>query len=181
MRTRKRLQTEIIKTKNIHSLFQLLVCNRFHFNWMGVEYLQTMAVASGNKELEDVLKCYTDDILSKTLGEIWNFIPSFHNIKMKFYSKVRARFHGINPDGIVVKDLKKYQPKLAEDISLHIMKIGPGSLTITWCISAELTYQAYLLALSIPQKLKKDDFLQIGQWVVLQPQFVLQKLQKAYG
>ena len=42
-RAGKRLQNEISRTTNIHNLFELLACNPFYFNWMNVEYLQTVA------------------------------------------------------------------------------------------------------------------------------------------
>ena len=148
---------------------------------MNVEYLQTMAVASGNKKLIDLLKSYDDIVLSKTLGEVWNFIPSFHKTRTKYYSKVKARFHGKDPDDITVRDLKKHEPKFAENIALHIMQIEKGSLTITWCILAEETYEAYLLALSVPQEYREDDYLQIGTWVAYRAEFVIQELKKVYG
>lgn len=156
--------------------------NPLYFNWMNVEYLQTMAVASRNEKLIDILKKYTEAILSKKLGEIWNYKPSFHSTKTKYCSKVRAKFHGEDPDGITVEELiKKCKPKFAKEIALHIMKIDKGSLTITWCILAEETYQAYLLALKIPQEFREDDFLQIGVWVVHHPQFVIQELKRVHS
>ena len=180
-RASKRLQSEICKTTNVHSLFELLACNPLYFNWMKVEYLQTIAVASGNVKLQETLKCYTDVILSKTLGEVWNFVPSFYKTKTKYYSKVRARFHGKDPDKIKVKDLKKYEPKFAKKIALHIMKIEKGSLLITWCIAAEETYEAYLLALNVSQELRVDDFLQIGMLVAYPPQFVIKELERVHS
>ena len=180
-RAGKKLRKEIHKTSNTDNLFKLLACNEVYFNWMNVEYLQTMAVASGNKKLEDLLKHYTDVILSKTLGEVWNDIPSFQKTKTKYYSQVRAKFHGKNPNDITIKDLKMCEPKCAEKIALDIVRIDKGSVTITWCILAEKTYQAYLLSLNVPQELRMDDFLQIGSWVVFHPQLVIQKLRKAHG
>ena len=180
-RASKRLQSEISTTTDVHSLFELLACNPFYFNWMKVEYLQTIAIASGNTKLQETLKCYNDVILSKTLGEIWNFVPSFHKTRTKFYSKVKARFHGLDPDDVKVKDLKKYEPRFAKKIALHIMQIEKGSLLITWCIAAEETYEAYLLALNIPQELREDDFLQIGMWVAYPPQSVIKELERFHG
>ena len=180
-RADKRLQNPISKTTDIHSFFKLLACNRFYFNWMNVEYLQTMAIASGNPKLLSTLKCYKDVILSKTLGEVWNSVESFHKIKTKYYSKVRARFHGKDPDIITVNDLKKHEPNLAKEIALRIMKIGIGSLTVTWCSLAEETYQAYLSVLAVPQECREDDFLQIGVWVAHHPQFVIQELKKVHS
>ena len=161
-RADKRLRNEISRTTNIHNLFKLLASNPLYFNWMNVEYLETMAIASGNEKLQHILKSYTEIILSKTLGEIWNFVPSFHKIKTKYYSKVKAKFPRQDPDSIKVEDIKKYEPKFAEKIALHIMQIEKGSLTITWYILADETYQAYLLALGIPQEFREDDYLQIG-------------------
>ena len=177
----KQLRNEISRTTSIHNLFALLACNPLYFNWMNVDYLQTIAVASGNRDLQEMLKSYTDVVLSKTLGEVWNVIPSFHKTKTKYYSKVRARFHGKNPDKITVKDLKKYEPRFAKKIALHIMQINKGSLTITWCIFAEQTYQVYLLALSIPQELREDDFLQIGTWIAYPSQSVIQELKRVHS
>ena len=180
-RADKRLRNEISRTTDIHSFFALLACNPFYFNWMNVEYLQTMAVASGNSKLQDTLKGYNDVVLSKTLGEVWNSVPSFQKTKTKYYSKVRAKFQGKDPDDITVKDLHLYKPKFANKIAMHIMQIEKGSLTITWYILAEETYRAYLLALNIPQEYREDDFLQIGSWIVYHPQLVVQELKRVYG
>ena len=180
-RASKRLQNEICRTTNIHDLFTLFARNRFYFNWMNVEYLRTMAIAAGNTRLLDILKNYTDVVLSKTLGEVWDFIPSFHKTKLKYYSEVKARFHGLNPDNITIKELKKYEPRFAKKIALHIMRVEKGSLTITWCILAEEAYRGYQLAVNMPQGSRQDTFLQIGEWVVFHPQSVLQELKKAYG
>jgi len=180
-RADRKLKIEISRTTNIHSLFALLAYNPLYFNWMNIEYLQTMAIAAENPRLEEILKDYNDVVLSKTLGEVWNLIPSFHKTKTKYYSKIRAKFHGKNPDDITIKDLKKYEPKVAEKIALHIMEITKGSLTITWSVLAEKAYQAYLLALIVPQESRKDDYLQIGTWIVYHPQSVIQELKKAYG
>ena len=147
---------------------------------MKVEYLQAIAAASGNPKLKETLKCYTDVVLSKTLGEIWNDAPSF-KIRTKYYFNVKAKFHGENPDQIQVKDLKKYEPRLAKKIALHIMQINKGLLTITWCIAAEEAYEAYLLALNIPQKHREDDFLQIGMWVVYHPQSAMLELERVHS
>ena len=115
------------------------------------------------------------------MGEIRNFVPSFHKIKTKYYSKVRAKFPRQDPDDIKMEDIKKYKPKFAEKITLHIMQIEKGSLTITWYILADETYQAYLLALGIPQEFREDDFLQIGMWLTHRPEVVIQELKKVYS
>jgi len=140
-----------------------------------------MAIAAGNKMLQCILKDYTDIVLSKSLDEVWSYIPSFKKIRTKYYAKLRAKFQGEDPDKIMVKDLQNREPKFAEKIALHIMEITTGSLTITWSVLAEETYQAYLLALNVPQELRKDAYLQIGTWIVYHPQSVIQELRKAHG
>ena len=148
---------------------------------MNVEYLDTMASAAGNTRLQGVLRDYTNVVLLKTLGQIWDSLPSFQKTRTRYYDKVRAEFRGQNPDNIKVQDLQNCKPKLAGKIAMHIMQIDKGSLTITWCILAEETYQAYLLALGIPQDQRNEDFLQIGTWVVFHPQSVIQELKKSYS
>ena len=175
------LQSKICRTTNVPDLLKLLLSYRIYLNWMEIDYLQTMAVAARSQVLQDTLRGYTDAVLSKTLGEVWNSKPSFHQVKTKFYLTVKAKFYGKNPNHIKVRDLVKYQPLFAKKIAVHITKIGYGSLTLTWCILAEEAYQAYLLSILIPQELRKDDFLQIGPWVVHHPQSVIQELKKCYG
>ena len=175
------LRSQICGATGISDLLKLLLSNPIYLNWMKIDYLRTMAAAARSQVLRDALRGYTDAVLSKTLGEVWNFIPSFHKTKTKFYFKVKARFCGKNPNRIKVRDLVKYQPLFAKKIALHITKIGYGSLAVTWCILAEEAYQAYLLSLLTPQELREDDFLQIGPWVVHRPQSVIQELKKSHG
>ena len=180
-RADKPLKNKIRRTTDIKSFFELLTNNPLYFNWMNVEYLRTMAIAAGNKMLQSVLGEYADTVLSKTLGEVWNSMPSFQKSRTKYYNEIRAKFRGENPDAIKVQDLQNRRPGFAQKIAVHIMRIVKGSLTITWSILAEETYQAYLLALNIPQELRTDDFLQIGAWVVFHPQLVMQELKKLLG
>lgn len=177
----KGLHSKIYKTKDVHGLLKLLLCYPIYLNWMNIDYLQSMAVAARSKVLQDALHAYDDYVLSKTLGEVWNFIPSFRKTKTRFYFQVKARFHGRNPNHIKVRDLKKYKPAFATKIALHIMQLGRGSLTITWCVLTEEAYPAYLLSLMTPQESRDDEFLQIGPWVVYHPQSVIQELKKYYS
>ena len=178
----RNLRNKVRRTTDIYSFFELLTRNPLYLNWMNVEYLDIMASASKSDKLKGVLKNYTDVILSKTLKEIWECMPSFHSTKTKCYSKVKAKFQEKNPDYVTVQELtKKCKPRFIEKIALHIMQIDKGSLTITWCMLAEETYQAYLSALNIPKEHREDDFLQIGFWVVYHPQFVIQELRKVHG
>ena len=177
----KELKNKISETTSIYSFFELLNNNPLYFNWMNVKYLDTMAAAARNKRLQGLLKDYTNAVLSKTLGEIWNSLPAFKRTRTEYYHEVRAEFPDQIPENIKVLDLQNFKPALAEKIAMHVMQINKGSLTITWCILAEETYQAYLLALGIPQEQRNDDFLQIGMWVIFHPQSVIKKLKKSHG
>ena len=177
----RELKNKINKATNVYKFFKLLTDNSLYFNWMNIEYLYTIASAAGNTKLQDVLKDYSEAILSKTLGEIWNSLPLSRETRTKFFEKVRAEFRGRNPDNVTVEDLQHHKPKLAEKIAMHVLQIRSGSLTITWCISAEDKYKAYLLSLGIPQEQRNDDFLQIGTWVVFHPQYVICELKKSHG
>ena len=172
------LQDEISRTANNHDLLRLLLSHPIYLNWMKIDYLKTMAVAAKSQVLQDTLQGYRDAILSKTLGEVWNVIPSFYKTKKKFYFKVKAQFRGKNPNHVKIEHLRKFKPRFASKIAIDIMQIGRGSLTITWCVMAEEAYQAYLLSLMTPQEFREDEFLQIGPWVVHHPQSVLQELNK---
>ena len=127
-RASKRLQQQISQTETFNELLQLLARNPFYFNWSNIEYLKVMATASGNEKLQDVLKNYTDSILSKPLREIWIYVPV--SKQSAYYSKLKARFKGKDPYDMTVKDLKKYEPKLARKIALCMTKsdksIGTG-------------------------------------------------------
>ena len=180
-RASKKFQKKICKTTDICSFFELLSCNPLHFNWMNIKYLETMAAASKSEKLQDVLQAYIDVIFSKTLTEIWDCIPSFHSTSTGCYSIVKAIFSKKVPDDFTVGELIKCKPKFARKIALQITNINKGSLTVIWCTLAEETYQAYLLALAVPQECREDDFLQIGVWVVHHPQFVIQELKKVHS
>ena len=117
----KELKRKISKTTNIYSLFELLNKNPLYLNWMNVDYLNIMALAAGNTRLQGILRdYYTNVVLSKTLGEIWNSLPSFQKTRTKYYDKLRAEFPDQNPDNIKVQDLQNYKPKLAKKMGMHL-------------------------------------------------------------
>lgn len=175
------LHNEISRTASNHDLLKVLLSYPIYLNWMKIDYLQTMAIAARSQVLHDTLQGYSRAVLSKTLGEVWNVIPSFYKTKEKFYFKVKAKFRGKNPNHVKITHLRKFEPRFARRIAIDIMQIGSGSLTITWCVMAEEAYQAYLLSLMTPQEFREDDFLQIGPWVVYHPQSVLQELNKQHS
>ena len=179
-RADQKVKKLIKKAGDIDGLFELFAENKPYCNWLNMRYLEVIAGASRNSKLVNLTKNYKKFIYSKTLGEVWGYIPH-HKVRSKYYSKLRTKFHGKDPDDVTVEELQKMcDPYLVGKIAERIATIERGSLKITWLIPTDIVYETYLSALMIPQQLRLDDYLQIGDWVVHHPLHVLQNLQKDY-
>ena len=171
---------------DINSLFQSLGENNTYCNWLNIKFLETIAAAvaaaSGNHRLERLIQDYKNAIYSRTLRQVWDNIPTYHEVRSKYYSKLQAVFGSKDPDNVTVEEvLTKCESDLIKGIALDIMEIGEGSLQIFWLISTNDVYQAFLSLLSIPQEQRKDDFLQVGAWVVYHSRSVLVEQRETYG
>ena len=175
--------TELIKkTKNIATLFQFFAENKAWCNWLNIKFLEAMANASGNSKLKCLVENYKQAIYSKTLKEVWNYIPC-HEVKTKYYSELKIKFKDQDPDNVTVQELiKQCGQYVIEDIAkaMLIGKVEEGSLKIVLLIPTDNVYQTYLSALLLPQELRLDSYLQIGYWVVYHPRQVMQSLQNEY-
>ena len=177
-RANQKLSKEIKKTQDIDSLFQLFADNKMHCNWLNVRFLEVIATASGNSKLINLIHNYKKAIYSKTLREVWSYIP-YHAVRTKYYSTLQIKFGGKNPDDVTVEQFKKMcEPYLIKKITMLIAIIEENSIRITWHVPTNTVYEAYLSALMIPQELRLDSYLQIGDWLVHHPHHVLQNLQK---
>ena len=182
----REMKTAIEGTHNIHGLLQLLDINSMFFNWINIKFLETIAtavtVASGNNKLERIVQDYKDAIYSRTLRQVWDDIPSYRQVKDKYYSKLKSVFCDKDPDNVTVKEvITQCAPQLIKNIALDIMEISEGSLTISWLISTNEAYQAFLSLLTVPQESRQDNFLQVGAWIIYHPQFVLAEQKKIHG
>ena len=140
--------------------------------------MEVIATVSENSILKGIIDKYKKAIYSKTLREVWDHIP-YHTVRTKYYSTLKAQFDGKDPDNMTVEQLKKMcEPYLVKDIVMRITIIEEGSLRITCHIPTIAAYQTYLSALIIPQELRLDSYLQIGDWVVHHPLHVLHNLHK---
>ena len=153
---------------------------------MNIKFLETIATAvaaaSGNNGLERLIQNYKNAIYHRTLRQVWDNIPAYHEVRSKYYSKLKAVFGDKDPDTVTVKEvLTQCEPDLVKNLALDILVITEGSLQIFWLISTNDVYQAFLSLLSVPQEQRNDDFLQVGAWVVYHPQSVLVELRKIYG
>ena len=180
------MKNAIKETQDINSLFDLLSDNITFCNWMNIKFLETIATAvagaSGNNGLERLIQNYKDAIYTRTLRQVWDNIPAYHNVRSKYYSKLEVVFGDKDPDTVTVKEvLTQCEPGLVKNLALDILLITEGSLRIFWLISTNDVYQAFLSLSSVPQEQRNDDFLQVGAWVVYHPQSVLVELRKTYG
>ena len=166
----------IKRTTDIHCLFEILADNHKYCNWMNVSFLTVIAIGCGNIQLQTLIEKYTNEIYSKTLLEVWGCIPHF-SVRDQFYSEVKATFEK-DPDNVTVKELLKSEPKLAKKIAILIALIQCESLLVTWLISTDEVYQAYLSFLSVPQQLRKDELIQFGTWKAYPPKHVLHNYAK---
>lgn len=172
------LKMQFKETKNFDDLFDVLGFNTLYCNWMNVKFFKSIARASQSKQLIDLVQNYEDVIFSKTLQEVWNCIPHYE-IKNKFYSQLKLVFTDENPNTITVRKLKECcQAQLASEIALYIMEIKENCIQITYLIPTIKVYETFLSALTVPQESKLNGSLQIGAWMVYQPQSVLEELRK---
>jgi len=179
-RASEKLKKQILKTKNINSLFQLFAENTEHCNWLNIRYLEVIATASRNDQLSNLVYNYKTAIYSKTLREVWDYIP-YQTVREKYYSQLQTKFDGKDPDNVTVEQLKrKCEPYLIKEIAMLITVIEEDSLRITWLIPTDTVFQTYLSALMMPQESRLDSYLQIGDWVAHHPLHVLQNLHKEH-
>ena len=149
-------------------------------NWMCIEYLETIAYASQNDSLLDLIEKYREDIFSRPLHKVWNCVP-FYSVKDEYYTQLTALFGDEDPDNLTVEELNRRKPKLAKEIAMLITVVHKQSLLITWLIPTNKAYQLYLSFLTIPQESRNDILIKFGSWVAYLPRFVLQEQQRKFG
>ena len=168
----------IEQVEDMESLFDLLAVNTLHCNWIKIRLFE--AIASISKLLEGILKNYEAVVFSKKLKDIWEHRP-YRKIRNKYYEKLKAEFDTKDPDDTTVREITEYSFLPKTDLDDFITEMAHKCLSITWLIPSDKVYQYFLSALTLPQKSRKEDFLQIGAWVVHHPQSVLQKLKMEFG
>ena len=179
-RANRKVSKVIKDIQDIDSLFELFAENKQLCNWLDIRFLEAIATASGSSKLTNLIDNYKKVIYSKTLRDVLGCIP-YHKVRTKYYSRLQAKFDGKNPDNVTVEQLKMMcKPYLLKKIAKLIAIVEVNSLRITWLIPTNATYESYLSALMMPQELRLDSYLQIGDWVVHHPLHVLQNLQKEH-
>ena len=180
------LKTAIRETHDIDSLFLLLDENGMCSNWMNIQFLEAMAyavdAASNNSSLTRLVEEYKDAIFSRTLRQVWDAIPSYNQVRSKYYSELQTVFCDKDPDNVTIKEVQtKCKPELKKNLALDIMYIEEGSLKILWLIATSDVYQTFLSLIAVPQEDRNDDYLKVGAWVVYHPHSVLLELRNVNG
>ena len=179
-RANEKLAKEIKSAQDINGLFEVFAENKALCNWLNIRFLEVIATASGNRKLTSLIDSYKGAVYSRTLREVWNYIP-YRTVRTKYHSTLQIKFDGKDPDTITVEELKrKCEPYLIKDIAMSIAVIEEGSLRITWLFPTNVVYQFYLSALMIPEESRLDCYLQIGDWIVHHPLHVLYNLHKEH-
>ena len=175
------LKSEIYKVTSRDELFNLLALNELYCNWMRITFFEAIVFATKNKRLEGILNKYKDAFFSKTLAEMWDFLP--HNpVRNKYYEKLKATFNDKDPEKITVQELKEYcASQETTDLDDLIIDIYQKCLNVTWLVPTDKVYKLFLSALIVPQESRQDDCLEIGAWVVYHPQSVLERLKIDFG
>ena len=182
----ERMKIAIKETPDIDSLFLLLDENNMCCNWMNIQFLESMAyavdAASNNSSLTKLVEGYKEAVYSRTLRQVWDAIPSYSQVRSKYYSELQTVFCDKDPDNVTVREvLAKCKPELKKNLALDIMCIEEGSLKILWLIATNDVYQTFLSLIAVPQEERNDDYLKVGAWTVHHPHSVLLELQKIDG
>ena len=165
------------------SLFKAFSENKLYFNWIHLSFLDIIANSYVNDSLVNVIKDYKQAIFSKSLREVWSSLPhaSVKDEIDTYYSELKQKLEGRDPDNMTVQQLLQSQPQLTKKIGKLIAVVQEESLLISWLIPTDEVYQAYLSFLTVPQQSRKDVFIWFGNWTAYLPQYVLQEKRKQFG
>ena len=168
---------------NSHCFFEAFSDNYIYCNWINLMFLEIIANSYVNDSLVKLIKDYKQAIFSKSLQDVWRFLPHYYSVKDeidKHYSELQQKLDR-NPDNMTIQELLDSEPKLTIEIGLLLAVVKINSLLISWLIPTDDVYQAYLSFLTVPQQERIDKFIQFGNWMAHLPECVLQEEQKRLG
>ena len=177
------LFSSLQNASNSYCLFQAFLENRVYCNWINLSFLSIIANSYINDSLVKLINDYKQVIFSKSLYEVWNFLPHF-SVKdkvNKYYSELTQKLADKNPRNMTVQELLASEPESTHKIAMLFAVVQESSLLISWLIPTDEVYQAYLSFLSVPQRLRRDNFVQFGCWMAHFPDCVLQEQRKRHG
>ena len=85
---------------NSFSLFRILAMNTKYCNWIDIRFLEVIAHANRNMQLVNLVKNYKKTIFSRSLREVWNYLP----LNSKNYTELKAIFDNKDLEKVTVKE-----------------------------------------------------------------------------
>ena len=140
------LVKQILMTKNIDDLLDLLVCTSY-CSWIDIRILEVMVIVSGSSQAVQLLQNYTDAVYSKRLFDVLPNVPS-KILKEEYYSIIKTKIKKDHNE-VTVADLLKYRSKL-ERVIMDINKgvcilkhVEQGCIEAYWYIPTSCVDRAY--------------------------------------
>ena len=175
------LRSLLRRASNSHYFFEAFSDNHIYCNWINLDFLEIIANSYVNDSLVNLIKDYKQAIFSKSLREVWSSLPRSSSKFSAYYSELKQKLEGRDPDNMTVQQLLHSEPQLTKKIALLFAVVRVESLLISWLIPTDEVYQAYLSFLTVPQQKRIDKFIQFGNWMAHLPGCALQEEQKRFG
>ena len=177
------LHSSLRDASNSRYLFEAFSENQLFCNWICLSFLEIIANSYVNDSLVNLIKDYKQAMFTKSLREVWSSLPhlSVKDKIDKYYSELKQKLDGRNPDNMTVQELLDSEPELTMKIAKLLVVVNEASLLISWLIPTDEVYQAYLSFLTVPQQSRKDSYIQFRNWIAYLPGCVLQEEQKRIG
>ena len=117
------LHEKIRTTETVNDFIDLLLENSKYCNWLNVDLVETIAIASGKVKLRKLVEKYKHAVHSKTLQEVWEGIPSLsREVKSECCEKIEQYFADRSPSNVKMIELLSNKT-LSFEIALLILKI----------------------------------------------------------
>ena len=169
----KPLVDEILTTKNIDDLFDLLVCTPY-WSWIDIRIMEMIVAAAQNSQAQQLLDNYKGAVFSKRLIDLLPNVPS-KEVKEKYYDKVVTKIQKDHTE-ITVADLLEFQSEL-EVVIMDINEgkcildhLKDGCIEVHWYIPINCVDRAYHTARAKRYQFSslKLQYLKIGHYPVIQ-------------
>ena len=100
------LKKKITETATVSEFFDVLMEYKKHCNWLKIDLVETIVIASENKELVKLVEKYKDAVYSKTLQQVWEGIPSLSKeVKDECSKKIKSYFPSRTPSDVTMSEL----------------------------------------------------------------------------
>lgn len=153
----------ISNSKDLDDLIHILI-NLSYWNWLNVDFMETMAICSGNPVAERTLRNFKNYVSALKLDDVLPDIPVHFpsekstTIKEKFNCDVKALTVGdiLNHRYTFSYEVINTDPKITV-----LCSIKTGCLQLIWLIPGECALQAYQSALANVHKFDNNDILSV--------------------